>query len=286
MQKFSFIFQSFFKLLLIFLLVFVWVRYFVKSLVKSIIISSVVTLVIEIISQFFFKKHTQKINLKAKEKEDAEYMFTSLAIDNNYMSFFENLFSDKTELKKNKKYLAYTENNAKTMIFPMLTFSELSINDIAQAMKQIKKEKPQKVIFLTGSISKESQTFIKIYDTEIILLDKYQTYAEIYKKNNIFPKINFTKQKQSKLTLRQLLEFSFNKARFKGYVFSALALLFCSLFVRASLYYAIVTSILLLFAILSLINPFERRETKHNKKTTLFQGHKDNQALQKNILQE
>ena len=78
MQKFSFIFQSFFKLLLIFLLAFVWVRFFVKSLVKSIIISSVVTLVIEIISQFFFKKHTQKVNLKAKEKEDAEDMFTSL----------------------------------------------------------------------------------------------------------------------------------------------------------------------------------------------------------------
>ncbi len=193
-------------------------------------------------------------------------MFTSLAIDNNYMPYFEKIFSKKPLFKSTKRYLFYIENDIKTVIFPILTFAELSVNDIAQAMKLIKKEKPHKVIFLSGEISKECFNFINIYDIEIVLFDKYQTYKNIYQENNIYPKINFIKQKQSKLSLKLLFEFSFNKARFKGYLFSSLALLFCSLFVRASLYYAIVTSILVIFAIISLINPFERKQVTSNKK--------------------
>ena len=251
MQKISFIFHSFFKLFLIFLFVFVWTRYFVRDLLLSIVISATITFVLDLLSRFFFKKQHEKASLKIKEKQEAEDMFCSLCIERSPLLFFEKLFSDKQNLKTHKSFLSFTEDNKKTVFAFVDNLLPLSTNNLAQVIKQVKKEKPDKIIISSGEFSKECYSFINIYDSTIVLLDKQQTYHDLYKAKNIFPKITILKKKKDTLSFRQLLEFSFNRSRCKSYLISSIALLFCSLFVRTTLYYSIVTSILILFAIIS-----------------------------------
>lgn len=250
------------KLFLIFLAVFVWIRYFVKSLISSIIISAVITFIIDIVTRLVFKRKEIKLSQKIKEKEDAENMFLSLATTQDYLSFFKKFGKD--DCIKHKDYISFIENSKKTILYPFLSFSSLSINDVAQIMKKVQKSKPQKIIIVAGEISKECFQFIKIFDEEIELLDKYQTYSKLYKPANIYPEITRKVKKNKKLTIKELLAHSFNRARCKGYILSAFALLFCSLFVKATLYYTIVTSLLLIFAIISYTNPFDKY-TSHKK---------------------
>ncbi len=203
--------------------------------------------------------------MKAKEKEDAESMFFSLAMSNSQNSFFLKLLSEKEDIKEHKNYILYKEENKKIIFIPSLNFVALSTNDIAQMIKTVKKEKPQKLIIVAGEVAKECYDFKKIYDEEIILLNKYETYEMMYKEKNIFPEITINKKQVKKLTVKELLEYSFNRYRIKGYLLSSLALLFCSLFVKATLYYSIVTSMLILFAIISFFSPFNNKQQKPGK---------------------
>lgn len=258
MRKISQFFSILFKLVLIFLIAFVWVRYFVKSLVSSIVISAIITFIVDLLSRIIFSKRNQKITLANKEKQDAEDMFFSMALETKPLSFFENIYKEKQDFSCHKEYLTFKEEDKQIALFPLFSLNEISINEIAQVVKKLKKEKVQEVIILGGTFSKESFSFIKNFDTQISLYDKYETYEKIYKKHSCFPKITKKIQENNKLSFKELLAFSFNKKRSKGYVFSALALLFCSLFVRQTLYYCIVATILLFFALFSLASPFAK----------------------------
>ncbi len=264
MKTLSLVFGLFFKLLLLFLFVLIWVRYFVDSLIYSIIISAIITATIDLVSRFFLGKRKKKKDLLSKEKKDAEAMFLSLAMEKEAIPFLSTVIKKKEAVTPHKTYITFKDNDKKVVLLPILSLSPTTINDIAQSLKNVRKEKCDKILILGGEYSKDCYNFINIFDEEIILLDKYQTYKQLYQKFNTYPKI--IKQKpSSKQTWRDLLTISFNPARSKSYLFSALALLFCSLFTRNTLYYSIVASILLLFSIISLSNPFSvETKIKHD----------------------
>ena len=253
MKRFSPIFQIFFKVLLIFLIVFVWMRYFVKSLVYATILSAILTCVIDFLTRTFGKMRQDKINLKKKEISDAENMFLSLSTKDNTIPFFKSILSKKHQVLSKKKYLVYDDN---VILFPLFSLSTITPDEIASVMKITKIEKAKKVIIVARDFSSECQKYLKIYDKEILLLNQYETYQKIYKSYDIYPDVLPNIESTKKTTIKDLLAFSFNPARTKGYIFSALIIFVCSLFVRATLYYAIVTSILIMFAIISFANPF------------------------------
>ena len=58
------------------------------------------------------------------------------------------------------------------------------------------------------------------------------------------------------MVLKDFVSYSFNKNRTKGYLFSAFVLILSSLFVRATIYYCIIASILVVFAFVSQFNPY------------------------------
>jgi len=260
MKKFSLLLQIFFKLFLIFLFILIWIRYFVDSLVYSIIISAILTFIVDFFTRFFFKRKQKKLSLILKEKEDAENMFFSLAMEQNSNNFFSTLLKNKQDLTSHKDFFTFKEGEKVISLFPIFNFSPTTVNEIAKALKKTKKYKPNKIIILSGEYSKECFSFINIYDEEIILLDKYQTYEKLYKRYNTFPNVIKTKKEIKKTSIKDILSFSLNRSRVKSYLFSALALLFCSLFVKNTLYYSIVSSILLILAIISLSNPFTKQK--------------------------
>lgn len=264
MKRITPLFQVFFKIILIFLLCFVWVRYFVRSLVSAVTISAILTFVIDLFLKIIFSKRIEKQKLKEKELKDAQDIFFSMAVADKPLSFFEKVYKDKNELSFHKHFFSYIEDEKKVVVFPIWTFKEVSVDEITQVVKSTKKEKPDKIIILGDSFSKESFSFVKNFTVEILLYDKFETYNNIYKKNQLFPQITKKEQEKKKLSFKELLVYSFDRKRAKGYLFSALALLFSSLFVSATLYYSIVASCLLVFSLISLTSPFTKKETNKN----------------------
>ena len=262
MKKFLIVLQIFIKCSLIFLIAFIWSRFIFKELWIAVVVSICLTLIIEFISIFISQKHGYKKHLKINEKELAENMFLSLSSDTNSLDFFYNLANVRHKnLVKRKKYIKIIhDQNLNVILYPLLKFQSIQIDDINDIIKECKKDKPNKLIIVCNDYDKICLTFTKNFDFEIILLNKYESYTELYKEYEYFPKLTLTYKKEIKKTFKDLLAYSFNKSRTKGYIISAVVLFISSFFVKISLYYCIIASLLLLFALLSYTNP------KYNKK--------------------
>ena len=109
-----------------------------------------------------------------------------------------------------------------------------------------------------GSIEKETFSFIKNFDVEFVLLDQYETYQKLYKPYETYPEITIKYKKEKSLAFKDLIAYSLNRSRAKGYFISALFLILSTLFVKTTIYYCIVASVLVMFSLISLYNPFAR----------------------------
>lgn len=264
MRKINFVFQEILKFFLIFLISFVWIRYFLRKLWLAVLISMIVSTVLYLIFLLLKRKKKIKNGLKLKEKEDAENMFLSLACDKKRMDFFYDLASSKHKnIEKNSKFLVIShENGTKTILFPKIDYEILSISNLVEIYK-IVKGKAEKVVVLCHSYDNEVKTFASHFEIEFLVFDRFETYERLYKYYNIFPTIKEKFKVNKKLTFKDFVSFSFNKKRAKGYLFSAFLLAFSAIFVRTTIYYAIVATILVLFAVISQFNTtFNIKENK------------------------
>ena len=122
---------------------------------------------------------------------------------------------------------------------------------------KIKPEKATKIIICCKEIAdKNLLVFCNNFQEKFLLLNQYDTYEKLYKHYDEFPEITIKYSKEKKMMFKDFLAYSFNKKRTKGYIFSAFILVFASLFVRSSLYYCIIASLLVVFAVLSQFNPY------------------------------
>ena len=261
MQKVNIVIQFLIRFFIIFLLVYVWIKFLIKDSVPTIILTLSISILIELLIKILLNKKNQKCNLKEKEKNNAENMFFSLVINNNYLAFFKELACKRHLVKVNKSYITVIQEDQNVILYPFMNLAELTPNDINNILITIKKENYKKIVIPCGEISKESFNFIKNFQQEIVLLDKYETYDKLYKDYDFFPEITHFNRKKTQFTFKELLALSLNKKKAKNYLIAALLLLFSSIFVRLNLYYCITSSILLLLSLVSLLNPFEQEKT-------------------------
>ena len=255
MRKISLVFQEALKFLLLFSILFVWVRYFVRSLALTIVFCTLISATIFIVAKIFLSRKKHKNTLKLKEKEEAENMFLSLAYKEKPISFFEKMAKlrhPNISVSKNYLVIFHEEEKVKTILYFDPTLSTLTSPKIFEIIKSLKKEKATKIVICCF----KKENFSNIFKEKVIIFDQYQTYQKLFKYYDFFPKITHEYPKEKKLVFKEIFASAFNKSRTKSYFFSAFILIFSGIFVRASLYYCTISSLLLLFALISQYNPY------------------------------
>lgn len=245
-----------FKSLLIFLLTFVWVRYFVKSLTLAIILSLFITFMIEIFSKIIKRKINSKKQISIDEENKIEEITNSLIYlpNEKVVTYFYNLAKSKHNATKKTKYIEINHTNSNIVLYPIFRLDELNSQNVLDIYNTIKTKNVKRIIICTNIYNAKAKTTASKLDKEIILLNSKQTYFELIKKYAIYPeKVELKKGK--KQTFSDFISYALNKKRTKGYFYSSLLILFCSFFVPYSLYYVIMSSILLVLAFASFSNP-------------------------------
>lgn len=256
MKKILNIFQILLQVALIFFIVLIWARYFISSLWLGLLVSLIVTIFIELAIKFLQKRTNTAKNLKLQEKEEAENMFLSLCTSSTPLNFFYELAKTKHKAVKKGKYILIEHEEDIVALIPILSFSPLQSDDLLPFISLAKKNNWKKIVVVCGEVDRNTNSFAKNFDIEILLLDKYNSYSNLYKPYDFFPTITMKYKKDKKLAFKDLIAYSFNRGRTKGYLFSAFILFLSSLLIRPSIYYCIVASILLLFALISYTNPY------------------------------
>lgn len=257
MKKSLYILQTFLKFSLIFFISFIWLRYSLKSFWIASLLSFLIATSLMIIVYFVQRKNNSKTNLKLNEQDSAEDIFLSLSVSKDPTEFFFNLTQSRhKEVIKKKDFIIIKQDDKKNiLLYPYIKYNKLNINNLVDIINHIQKEKIDRLIIPCYDYEKEVLKFSTNFDFEIKILDRFDSYAFLYKEYNFYPEIILKNKKEAKRSFKDLIAFSFNRSRTKGYIFASLVLFITSFFVKLNIYYCIISTILLLFALISFINP-------------------------------
>lgn len=233
-------------------------RYLIRRLWLATVISTLLTIAIYLILFFITRRKKVQFGMKIKEKEDAENIFLSLAFENNPMDFFYKLATKRHhDVTKHKNHLTikYEHEGVKTVLWFDNSFEGLNVPRLCKIYSKIKKENATKLVICCYENSdKILPSFLRTFKEKIVVLDRYQTYEKLYKLYDCFPEITKTYPKEKSMAFKDLMRYSFNKKRTKSYLFSAIILILSGLFVRVSIYYCLIASLLIVFALISQFN--------------------------------
>lgn len=233
-------------------------RYLIRRLWLATVISTLLTVAIYLVLFFITRRKKVQFGMKIKEKEDAENIFLSLAFESNPMDFFYKLATKRHhDVTKHKNHLTikYEHEGVKTVLWFDNSFEGLNVPRLCEIYSKIKKENATKLVICCYENSdKNLPSFLRTFKEKIVILDRYQTYEKLYKLYDCFPEITKTYPKEKSMAFKDLMRYSFNKKRTKSYLFSAIILILSGLFVRVSIYYCLIASLLIVFALISQFN--------------------------------
>lgn len=254
MTKLNSIFKIILESVLIFLIFYIWLNFYLNSPSFASIFSLILTGITEGVYQGFKQKKSYNTYLKEKEKTDADKMFLSLVKNEKNIDFFAKLFlSRHKDVHKHKDFIVVEKNDQKIAIYPMIKYQKINNDDIIIIQQKLKKIQPTKIIIPCNDAEIKSKDFAKTYLTPIKILDRYKTYALIYKEYEFYPEI--TEEKESgHSSLKVTLSKFFSRSHASGFILSAVFLLLGSFFTKMNLYYLISTSVLLAFGVVCLFN--------------------------------
>ena len=255
MKRLLTIFQELLKTALFFVVAYIWLSYSLDDSSFALVLSIAISLFLELTSFLVARRKQAKQRLKSSQKSDAENMFLALAINPKAIEFFYDLFSSRHKnVTKKENYLIIENLDSQRILFyPILKIGNIEIDDIITIAKL--SSSFDKIIISCNEISPSCSQYKELVGRNITLLNKYDTYLTLYKEYDYFPKTTEIQPVKQKISFKNFLQRFFHRSKAKGYIFSGLIVLLSSLYLPYSLYYKIVASVLLVFAIICFVLP-------------------------------
>lgn len=254
-----------FRLFILFLIFFVWLRYITKELAISLVLSICLAILSDFILNKIFQFFKKNRNLTNKEKEriDEYSLYFLFNDDEDNINFFYSLAKKKHDVIKGIRYLTIINNDSIVLLFPFFTFRKFSCDDLIYVYNQTKFDKPTKLVICTNEVEPAALKLAsKLTQTNIVILDKTEIFHKLLTEYDYYPEKKVELKENIKISFKELIAFSLNKKRTKGYFISSIILLFSSFIVNNNIYYIIMSSILLILAFVSLVNPRFNKVTK------------------------
>ncbi len=219
------------------LLTFVWSALLFKSWIVSLIFSIAFTVAVIVTVRYLLSKRNRPYTYDRLELEFAikgnEYVVNLLksALKNGV-----------TESGTN--YLCLKN----CLIITAVKFSMLSIGDMGAICSLAQKYKNKRVYVIAKGIDRRAYSIVQLQNVNITLV-KVKTIYKFLCKHRALPDL---KPIKSKFSIRAFIDAMFSRSNFKSYAFSGAILILVSFLTPLRIYYIVLGSISLVFAILTL----------------------------------
>lgn len=226
-----------FASVVVMLATFVWSALLFKNAIGAIIFSIAFSFAI-VVSAYYFSKRNQKPY--TYDRLETEFCIRGGAYVIELL---------KTALKNNKiengcNYILL-ENS---MIIANFKFSPLGGNDIASVCRLAKTHDKNHIYLIAKAIDRKAWQVANLEDIKMEIVKTKQVF-KFLAKHNALPVLKKSKQK---LSISALMQAVFSRRNFKNYMFSGVVLISISFFTPMKIYYIVLGTILLAFALLSL----------------------------------
>jgi len=246
------------RIALIFLALLVWTRYYETNLTKAIILAGIGTLLLDFSLHILSQKIKGRKELPVKQKElceniSLEFMLSPL---DKVINFYYELVKKTANCTKRINFVKTNSTSFPVIVFPFYFTSNFTFEHLLTVIQKTKKSKPKRVVVCTYQVSSEARKFAKNFgEYEILLLDKQETFSLLLEPKKFYPEISPKTPQIKKLSFKSIISSIFNKKQTKTFAFCGIILFFGSLIIRHNLYYVLMSSLLLFFALLSWISP-------------------------------
>ena len=255
--KLSIIIDFLFRNTLIFLLIYAWTIFYLNDWIIALIVAALASLLICFALDKIKGARTERKKLSIKEREQSEAISLQLlfSTEAESLEYFTRLLSQTHQVSVVNKTITYTDNNQKTVWVPCYQDAQLTHLQLSDAVKHAKQKKADQLVIVCPTCSPEMLKLASnIKDVNTTVLNQAQLYHTYIKPANILPTEKIALKGATRLTIKDLISYAFSGKRTKSFAYLGLILILCSFFVVFKLYYLIMGSILLVFAIASHIN--------------------------------
>lgn len=263
------LFRAIIRIVMIFLAILVWTRYYESNLTKSVIFAAIGTLLVDFFLYHLHKRAQGKQALSNQQKQLCENIGLEFLLSSRekVLSYFEQLTLKTTPCTKQKEFIITKSTNFPVIIFPFYQTANFNFEHFLQVIQKTKDVKPKRVIVCTYQVSEEAKNISRNFsDYEVFLLNKSETFSLLIEPQKFYPEISPKTQSIKKTSIKTMLASIFQIKRAKTFAVCSIVLFLGSLILRHNLYYVITSSLLMTFAIISLLSPKFAKQ----KETNLF----------------
>lgn len=249
--KFYALFDFLFFNFSVFLILFAWTRFLTKSAVYASIISLIILFVANLIrNRLKTTKTKKKIEQNSHKNKIENAMLSLLASDEKQnRELFLKVFSYFVDAKIEGKYIVFD----KKIVAIDFTKKTIYLEDFIKLFSKIKILGKKTLIFLCYTFDAKDKIFAQnLEGISVKIVEKKDIYESLFVPSNTFPEKLFEMKKNAKLKFKQVMQMSFSRDKAKKYFLSGLLVFFCSLIVRRSIFYVLMSSVMFCFAIVSL----------------------------------
>lgn len=239
-----------FKFILLFILNLIWCLYFIRVIPISIICAIASSILIIILAYLIDnKKHKRKLPSLKEEQHINDVKNTFIYMTNKQqIDFFYRLVLKKHTAVKCASCIKI-QSSQQIVLIPYFKQASLTYDKLIELYNSVPL-KTTKIIIVCNTYDTNITECIDNFAINTLVLNYKETYYELLKAYEFYPEITIKQKQKTKNSFKQVLLSAFNKKKTKGYVTSALFIIFASFFVSFKIYYLIVATILIIFAIL------------------------------------
>ena len=239
----------------VFIIAYLWTSYYLRGFVLAFLVATVITVAVNYAVTFFVNRRTQTKTMTKQRMEHIGEVTLQLKFmtKTQAIALLKAALCEKYNCVASTKKLIVQTDDKVLELFPFFHKGIVTESDIIECIKT--KGQDSRVLIVAESFPPSVAMFVRSLKADIRLLDGISVYNQILAPREIFPKILVEMKKPSKLSLRELKDLAFSRARTKTYVVTAIVILISSLIVRFSIYYIIVATIVFGLALSSHFTP-------------------------------
>ncbi len=231
--------------IILFVFLWLWSYYLLRSVVWSGIIALSLTAIIFIILHYIVKRK------KAHFSYTAEKLAKDLAIKGSGKALA--LYLKQLSIDFDGKSPSFIVND--TLYFCAFKFSDCSKDDIASAFRIAEASQLDKIVFITKSISRDAALLASGLPVSFTFVRNIDLYKKL-KANHALPElIKMNKPVNHGFEFKNFVTQAFSASNTKYYVFSGVLLGIMCFITPMKLYYIIMSSFMMLMAMLTVIIP-------------------------------
>jgi hypothetical protein len=253
-MRFSNIINVLGRAFFVFIIAYLWAGYYIRSFFTSMIIAVAFAIFVEVVFYSLRNQKSARLNISRECARKMNLILLQLRFMSNIavLQLFYKALAKKFACTLTSRKLSLATPSGNLEIFSLF-HCDPTPADIIKCVNNTKEG--SKTLIAATAFSPEVIAFVSSLRIQVELLNKEVVYNQILAPSEVFPEITVEFIEKRKMTLRRLRSIVLSRHRTRGYILTAVFIIFTGFLIQLPIYYIIVATIVFGLGFVSRLQP-------------------------------